>query len=99
MKLGYEDGRITCEDFASRPVVLENVGGLTEKTVSEIIQNANIGEQVVKLLEGRNWDIWSVCNLVECLKSAVEKERREHWARCRNDKMPGTHFSQIMEVR
>ena len=96
MRLGYEGGRITCEELAARPVVLANVGGLTEKTVSEIVRDANIGQQVVKLLEGRNWDIWSVCNLVEVLKATVDKERMEHWARCRAEDMPGTHIAQVV---
>lgn len=96
MKLGYQDGRITFDDLAGRPVVLENVGGLTEKAVSEIVRNANIGELVVKVLDGQKWGFWDVCELVKVLQSTVERENMDHWARCREHKMPGTHIGQIL---
>ena len=99
MKLGYQEGRITCDDLEVRPVVLENVGGLTEKAVSEIVRNANIGEQVVKMMDGQKWGFWDVCNLVKALQNTVEQERGEHWMRCREAKMSGTHFGQILGNR
>ena len=100
MSLAYRDGRILHGDIAlPETVVLENVGGLTEKAVSEIVQNANIGEMVVKMLEGQRWGFWDVCNLVKVLQSTVEKERMDHWARCSRAGMPGTHVGQIMDIQ
>ena len=84
MKLGYEGGRITCHDLEARPVVLENVGGLTEKVVSEIVRNANIGDYVLNRLEGAgSMNLWQTAEMLSDLLQFVGKERVDHWARCK----------------
>ena len=86
MKLGYEDGRVTCHDLDAHPVVLENVGGLTEKAVSEIVRDHNIGTYVRKCFEDDNvWamNIWQITGLLGDILRFVAQERRDHWSRCK----------------
>lgn len=79
MKLGYEDGRITCHDLEASPVVLENVRGLTEKVVSEIVRNANIGAFVLRRIGGSgSIDLWEAGRLIRDILDIVARERTLH---------------------
>ena len=72
-------------DIASpETVVLENVGGLTETAVSEIVRNANVGEYVIQRLEGAgSLNLWDTAAMLSDLLQFAAKERRNHWARCK----------------
>lgn len=85
MNLAYKDGRILLGDIASpETVVLENVGGLTEQAVSEIVRNATVGEYVLNRLEGAgSMTLWQTAAMLSDLLQFAAKERGEHWVRCK----------------
>lgn len=85
MKLAYQDGCIRMADITSPEIVaLENVGGLTDTAVSEIVRNANVGEYVLNRLEGAgSMTLWQTAAMLSDLLQFAAKERGEHWVRCK----------------